>query len=102
MVLYIQYATCEALGTTAHRAFSGGFRESSLETKLFHFHGEFSEKSKIYIINNQVKLTNRTPLYKFEPPIKKSWIRPWPSILAHIYYHQSGNFCCIVFPFESS
>ena len=44
MVLYIQYATCEGLGATAHRAFSGGSREGSIETKLFHFHGEFSEK----------------------------------------------------------
>ena len=46
MVLYIQYATWEGLGTTAHRAFSDGYREGSIETKLFHFHGEFSEKSE--------------------------------------------------------
>ena len=46
MALYIQYVTCEGLGLTAHRAFSGGSREGSIETKLFHFHGEFSEKSQ--------------------------------------------------------
>ena len=46
MVLYIQYVTCEGLGATVHRAFSGGSREGSIETKLFHFHGEFSEKSE--------------------------------------------------------
>ena len=46
MVLNIQYATCEGLGPTAHRAFSGGPREGSIETKLFHFRGEFSEKSE--------------------------------------------------------
>ena len=32
------------------------------------------QKSLRKLINNQVKLTNRTPLYKFEPPIEKSWI----------------------------
>ena len=42
MVLYIQYANCEGLGA----AFSGGSREGSIVTKLFHFHGEFSEKSE--------------------------------------------------------
>ena len=46
MVLHIKYATCEGLGPTAHRTFSGGSREGSIETKLFHFHGEFSEKSE--------------------------------------------------------
>ena len=46
MVLYIQYETCEGLGATAPSAFSGGSREGSIETKLFHFHGEFSEKSE--------------------------------------------------------
>ena len=45
MVLYIQYATCKGLGATAHKAFSGGSREGAIETKLFHFHVEFSEKS---------------------------------------------------------
>ena len=58
MVLYIQYATCEGLGATAHKAFSGRSREGSIETKLFHFHREFSEKSEKKLINNQVKLTN--------------------------------------------
>ena len=46
MVLYIQYVTCEGLGATANRAFSGGSIEGSIETKLFHFDGEFSEKSE--------------------------------------------------------
>ena len=43
MVLYIQYVTCEGLGLTVHRAFSGGSKKGSIETKLFHFHGEFSK-----------------------------------------------------------
>ena len=30
------------------------------------------QKNLRKLINNQVKLTNQTPLYKFEPPIKKS------------------------------
>ena len=34
------------------------------------------QKNLRKLINNQVELTNRTPLYKFEPPIKKSWIPP--------------------------
>ena len=34
------------------------------------------QKNLRKLIKNQVKLTNRTPLYKFEPPIKKSWIPP--------------------------
>ena len=44
---------------------SGSF-EPHFETKLFHFHGEFSEKKtgKIYKYN-QIK-----------SPIKKSWIHP--------------------------
>ena len=37
--------------------------EPSFETKLFHFHGEFSENQE-KLINNQVKLTYRTPLCK--------------------------------------
>ena len=61
MVLYIQYATCEGLGPTAHNAFSGGSREGSIETKLFHFYGEFSEKSE-KLINNQVKLKGTATL----------------------------------------
>ena len=39
-------------------------------TQLFHFHGEFSEKNQKKLMKNQVKLTNITPLRKFEPPIK--------------------------------
>ena len=38
------------------------------EAKLFHFLG-------IYL-KSWVKPTKRTPLCKFEPPLKKSWIRP--------------------------
>ena len=49
----------------------GGSFEPPFETKLFHFHGEFSEKSE-KIMKNQVKLTNQTPQCKFKPPIKKS------------------------------
>ena len=45
-----------------------------LEKKIFHFHGVFSEKSG-KITNIHVQLTNQTPLCKFEPAIKKSWIR---------------------------
>ena len=36
------------------------------ETKLFHFHGEFSE-IKEKITNNQVQLTNRTPFVDLNP-----------------------------------
>ena len=36
------------------------------------------QKNLRKLINNQVKLTNQTPLYKFDPPIKKSWIPPPP------------------------
>ena len=46
MVLYIQYGTCEGLGATARRAFSGGSREGSIKTKKKHFHEKFSEKSE--------------------------------------------------------
>ena len=56
---------------------SDGFKGGSLklpnDTKLFHFHGEFLEKSG-KLINYQLNLTNRPvlPLWKFEPP---SWNR---------------------------
>ena len=48
---------------------SSGSLEPPFETKLFHFHREFSENLEK---KNQVQLTNRTTLCKFEPPIKKS------------------------------
>ena len=31
---------------------------------------QYFQKNQEQSINNQVKLKNRTPLYKFEPPIK--------------------------------
>ena len=34
------------------------------------------KKNQEKLMNNQVKLTNPTPLCKFEPPIKKFWIPP--------------------------
>ena len=37
------------------------------ETKLFHFHREFSEKSEKFG-KNQVQATNQTPLCILEPP----------------------------------
>ena len=43
------------------------------------------QKNLRKLINNQVKLTNGTPLYKFEPPIKKSWTPPPPPGLR--YWH---------------
>ena len=49
--------------------------EPPFEPKIFNFHGEFSEKSgKNYKYSCEIKKSN--PLRKFEPPIKKSWIRP--------------------------
>ena len=47
----------------------GGSSESSFETKLFHFHGEFLEKSGK--INKSGKIKKSNPLCKFEPHIKK-------------------------------
>ena len=34
------------------------------------------QKNQEKIANNQVQSTNQTSLCKFEPPTKKSWIRP--------------------------
>ena len=45
-------------------------------SKLFHFHGEFSENQE-KLIKSQVKLTNQTHLCKYEPPFKESWICHW-------------------------
>ena len=53
------------------------------ETKLFHFHGDFRENQE-KIAKNQVQITNRTPFCKFVPHIKKSWIRPWFTIICSI------------------
>ena len=52
-------------------------RWGASETKLFHFHGEFSEKSG-KINEKSGKVNKANTLRKFEPPIKKSWIRPSP------------------------
>ena len=43
MVLYIQYVTCQ--GLTAHRAFSGGSREGSIETNYFIFIENFQNSA---------------------------------------------------------
>ena len=56
------YPICDGLGA----AFSGGSRECSFETKLFHFHGEFSEKSEK---NNKLsgKINKSTPFINLNP-----------------------------------
>ena len=48
------------------RGGSWGSLEPPFETKLFHFHGEFAEKSGKNI-NNQVQLTNRSPFVNLNP-----------------------------------
>ena len=40
---------------------------------------ESLKKNQEKITNNQVKLTNQTPLCKCAPLFKKSWISPWTS-----------------------
>ena len=52
-----------------------GLLEPPFETNLFHFHGEFLENQE-KLINNQVKLTNRSPLCKFEPHAKNPGSAP--------------------------
>ena len=57
------------------RGGSGGLSEPPFETKLFYFHGEFSEKSgKINKYSGKINKSN--PRCKFEPCGKKSWVRP--------------------------
>ena len=51
------------------RGGSGGLLEPPLQANSFNFMGKF--------MKNQVNSWKRTPLCGFEPPFKKSWIRPW-------------------------
>ena len=53
---------------------SGGFRGNPpLRLKYLIFLWNF-QKNQATLINDLIKLTNRAPLCKFEPPIKTSWI----------------------------
>ena len=58
-----------ALINTESGGSRGGLLEPPFEAKLFHFHGDLFEKLG--------KTEKRTPICKFEPPFKESWIRPW-------------------------
>ena len=53
----------------------GGCLNTPLKRNYFIFMENFQKKQE-KLISNVVELTNRTPLCKFEPPIKKSWICP--------------------------
>ena len=52
-----QHSSVKSYSSGRSRGELGGSREPPFETKLFHFHGDFSEKSGK--INNQVKLTKQ-------------------------------------------
>ena len=65
------------------RFYSGGYRgdscgslEPPFETKYYSIFMRNFQKNQHKISNNQVQFSNRTPLCKFEPSIKKSWFRP--------------------------
>ena len=49
-----------------------GFKRTTLEPKLFHFHEEFQEQL--------AKLHKSNPRNYLEPPFQKSWIRPCTAI----------------------
>ena len=57
------------------------------KTKLFHFHGIFKK--------NEIKSAKRTPTqpnYTYEPPFRKSWIRPWLGLC----FSLSGKHNCLL------
>ena len=51
------------------------------------------QKNHEKIANNQLQSANRTPLCKFEPPIKKSWIRPCCGLGHQLSYTGSYGIC---------
>ena len=62
-------------GSGGSKGDSWGSLESPFETKLLHFHGEFSEKSG-KITNNWVQSTNRTPFVNLNPLPRNSGSAP--------------------------
>ena len=65
-----------------YRGYSCGSLEPTFATKLFHFYEEFKQNQH-KLSNNHVQFSNRNLLCTFEPPSKKSWIRP---CFYHLFY----------------